>query len=150
MSPEEALAALREAFKSVPRPELMIRGTCYCDECVEHNQTLLAHTPETITLKELGNPGWDPICFASDRAFAYYLPAMVRLAFEDAVYIDQLLFHLNCPGRVEGLNQEQAAAARNALWVMVERAGEDADRFYDERLMEEAIGMLDSADMHNK
>ena len=143
MNPEEALAAVRRASKSVPRPELMICGTCSCDDCVEHNQTLLSHTPETIKLQELGNPGWDPICFASDRAFAYYLPGMERMAFEDAGYIDQLLFHLSCPGRVEALNRAQATAARDALWVMVEGAGEDAERFFDERLMEEAIGRLE-------
>jgi hypothetical protein len=143
VSPEEALAAVRRAFENVPRPELMIRGTCSCCECAEHNQTLLSHTPETITLQELGNAAWDPICFASDAAFAYYLRGMIRLALEDASYTDQLLFHLNCPGRVEALDPGQARAVLDALWVVTERAGEDAGRFYDDRMMEDAMGKLE-------
>lgn len=152
MTGQEALAAVRAAFEDIPRPELMIRGTCSCCECAEHNLTLLSHTPEMITLRELGTAGWDPICFASDAAFAYYLPGMIRLALADASYIDQLLFHLNCPDRVETLNRRQAAAALDALWLLADGALDDAledgraessTRFFDERFLEEAIRKLE-------
>ncbi len=120
-SADEALAALREAFRDVPRPEgLFINDTCMCCECQEHNATLAAHLPDDITLHELGNPGWDPICFANDRAFAYYLPAMIRLAFEDTCYMDQLDFHLSIPGRVDALTRQLAAAVLRALWKWAE------------------------------
>src|SRR5512138_3202270 len=104
-----ALAALREAFRDVPRPEgMFIHDTCLCCECQEHNTTLAAHTPGDITLAEFGSPGWDPMCFANEQAFAYYLPAMVRLAFEDTYYMGQLDFHLAIPGRVDALAPRHA------------------------------------------
>jgi len=87
-----------------------------CCECQEHNETLASHDPDSITLKELGNPGWDPMCFASDQAFAYYVPAMVRLAFEDPYYMEQLVFHLTRPGRAECLSRAQAGGVLAALW----------------------------------
>ncbi|MGA1875261.1 MAG: hypothetical protein ACMUIA_06620 [bacterium] len=120
MTPDEIFREVQEAFRDVCRPEEFVRGTCSCDECLEHNQTLAAHTPDNITMNELGNPGWDPMCFANDQAFAYYLPAMVRLAFEEDAYVDQLLFHLNSPGRLEILNDRQERAILDALWLLVD------------------------------
>ena len=116
MDPAEALKNVREAFRDFARPEgLFIYGTCRCEECEEHNQTLSSHTPENITLEELGNPGWDPMCMASDAAFAYYLPGMVRLAFEDSYYIYQLVFHLCLPSRLGNIGRAQAGALLIAL-----------------------------------
>lgn len=69
----------------------------HCDECAEHDQTLLSHDIDSIGLNELGNPGWDPICFCSDEGKKYYLPALVRLSLstiQDEFYFDQFLFHL--------------------------------------------------------
>ena len=48
----------------------------------------------------MGNPGWDPICFTSPEGFAYYFPALARLALappsaQHGWYADQLLFHLS-------------------------------------------------------
>ena len=49
-------------------------------------------------MRELGNPGWDPLCFCSAEGIEYYFPALVRLSLEtaknDEFYFDQLLFHL--------------------------------------------------------
>ncbi len=121
MNPAEAVQCVREAFRAVPRPDgLFIRGTCRCCECEEHNATLASHDVDSISLKELGNAGWDPMCFASDAAFLYYLPAMFRLAFEDRYYVDQLLFHLNLADRVALVNREQAAAMLMALRAWAE------------------------------
>jgi len=39
MTPDQAIASVRDAFRDVPRPEEFIYGTCHCDECVEHNGT---------------------------------------------------------------------------------------------------------------
>lgn len=73
----------------------------HCDECQEHDQTLLAGQIDTIGLEELGNPGWDPICFSSAEGVKYYMPALIRLSLEsvaDAFYLEQLLFHLEFDG----------------------------------------------------
>src|SRR5687768_6955562 len=69
----------------------------HCCECAEHDQTLLASDVDTIGLNELGNPGWDPLCFSSAEGLMYYMPALIRLTLDtmdDHMYLDQLLFHL--------------------------------------------------------
>jgi hypothetical protein len=140
---EEALDAVAEAFGEVARPQEFIWGTCRCPECLEHNQTLADHTPATITLKELGNPGWDPLCFANEQAFLYYLPAMMRLIFEDPYYIDQVLFHLNCPNRPGPLTAPQAKALVQVLWTFLEVEEERLGKFLDEVSWEQAMGKLE-------
>ena len=143
MTPAEAIANLSDAFNTFERPTEFIRGTCYCAECLEHNQTLASHNPETITLAELGNPAWDPMCFASDQAFAYYLPALIRLAFGPDSYLDQLLFHLNTPGRLNILDEKQARALLDALWVLIEIKGEEIAANLDESALEQVLEKLE-------
>jgi hypothetical protein len=143
MTKAEAMERVRQAFAEVPRPAEFGRGTCGCEECQEHERTLASHTPESIGMDELGNPGWDPICFANDAAFVYYLPAMLRLALETDYYADQLCFHLTLPGRLDPLSREQAATVLNALWALVDsaRAGELDE--CEARGLEDAIARLD-------
>lgn len=74
----------------------------HCEECAEHDQTLLSSTVRTIGLDELGNPGWDPICFCSEVGKKYYTPAFVRLSLESVnseFYFGQFLFHLESDGK---------------------------------------------------
>ena len=75
----------------------------HCSECAEHDETLLRSSIDRISLVELGNPGWDPMCFCSPEGIEYYFPALVRLSLEtaenDEFYFDQLLFHLECGGK---------------------------------------------------
>ncbi len=146
MTPDEAVANVEKAFGHVARPRRFIRGTCLCQECLEHDRTLAAHTPATITLAELGNPGWDPVCFASDQAFAYYLPAMIRLAFEPDYYVDQLLFHLNMPGRSDFLDSKQAKVLLDALWALFEAKGDRIAECLDEHDLEQALRRLERPD----
>ncbi|MDB4947477.1 MAG: hypothetical protein JWM27_126 [Gemmatimonadetes bacterium] len=138
---DDARAAVDLAFADVPRPVAFARGTCGCSECLEHEATLASHTRDTIGLAELGNPGWDPICFASDMAFAYYLPALVRLALTTDAYLDQLCFHLGRSGRQAAITREQAAAVLAALWAMVEADRVDA---CDAPGVEDAIAALEA------
>jgi len=73
----------------------------HCEECAEHDETLRTFTPETIGIDQLGNPGWDPICFVLPDAFKYYFPALVRLAPEAEglnSYLEQFLFHVTYQG----------------------------------------------------
>ncbi|HEY3282710.1 MAG TPA: hypothetical protein VGN26_10585 [Armatimonadota bacterium] len=137
-------ARLSEAFGSVPRPSVFVRESCWCCECQEHNETLAGHTPGTISLEQLGNAGWDPICFASDDAFLYYLPAMARLALESGCYWEHLLFHLSQPDRVAALNQAQAEAVLEALWLLVETRGEELSQAYPGCSAEDVMARLDS------
>lgn len=141
---EQALVAVERAFRDALRPREFIRGTCYCQECLEHNRTMAAHTPATISLTELGNPGWDPMCFANEAAFAYFLPAMVRLAFEEPAYIDQLLFHLNCPDRPGPLTPPQAEALLQALRALSEAEEESVVTNLDVSYLKQAMKKLEN------
>lgn len=70
----------------------------HCAECAEHDETLLGSSINQIGLNELGNPGWDPMCFCLAEGIEYYFPALVRLSLDTATnahfYFEQLLFHL--------------------------------------------------------
>jgi hypothetical protein len=71
----------------------------HCCECAEHDETLLANDIDSIGLQQLGNPGWDPLCFSSPAGFMYYMPALIRLTLDtidnpQETYLDQMLFHL--------------------------------------------------------
>ena len=150
MTSDASIATVREAFSDVARPSgLFVRGTCLCCECISHNEVLAAHDPDSITLKELGNPGYDPMCFASDEAFAYYMPAMVRLAFEDHHYMEQIVFHLTMPGRVERLSPAHAKAVRAALWswsaIYLEKVSTDWNITGEIYRFEEALRRLEAA-----
>lgn len=85
----------------VERPEHFTNFT-HCDECHEHDQTLLGSSVDDIGLNELGNPGWDPICFCNEAGKLYYMPAFIRLSLSsvnDEFYFCQWLFHLEYDGK---------------------------------------------------
>jgi hypothetical protein len=52
-----------QLFK-VPKPAHFTNYR-HCCECAEHDATLLAHDVHSISFQQLGNPGWDPLCFTS-------------------------------------------------------------------------------------
>ena len=73
----------------------------HCEECREHDETLRNSSPNSIGLDELGNPGWDPLCFCFEHGIKYFFPALIRLVLEsidDDFYFDQFLFHLGYEG----------------------------------------------------
>ena len=81
-----------------PKPE-HFTDYRHCCECAEHDQTLLTFDIDSIGLEQLGNPGWDPLCFSSPEGLIYYMPALIRLTVDtiskpSESYLDQMLFHL--------------------------------------------------------
>lgn len=71
----------------------------HCCECAEHDETLSAFDVDSIGLPQLGNPGWDPLCFSSAEGLMFYLPALIRLTLDTIddpreMYLAQMLFHL--------------------------------------------------------
>lgn len=84
LSPEDMsiLDMLVREFADVPRPSHFTNFT-HCDECAEHDQTLMSRDRDTVQRDDLGNIGWDPITFATSHGFAYYFPALARIALED-------------------------------------------------------------------
>jgi hypothetical protein len=88
---------------NVPKPEHFTNHR-HCCECAEHDETLLAQDVNSIGIEQLGNPGWDPLCFVSPEGFLYYLPALIRITLAtmdkpQERYLDQLLFHLIRDGK---------------------------------------------------
>lgn len=90
----------KEVFR-VQKPE-HFTNYLHCKECAEHDETLLKNDCDSISLEELGSPGWDPICFSHAKGKVYYTPAFVRLTLESMdtePYMDQFLFHLEGDGK---------------------------------------------------
>jgi len=101
----------------------------HCCECLEHDETLLAFDVDCIGLAQLGNPGWDPLCFSSVAGLMYYLPALIRLTLDTIenpreTYLDQLLFHLaqDGPGNrlVSACSKEQREFVADFLEYLVD------------------------------
>ena len=114
MTRDDIISDVDEHFSGLTRPGKFTRGTCQCPECLEHEETMQSFTPGDLPLGKLDNPGWDPICFASDEAYAYFMPGLVRLVLahtED--YVDQFLFHLS--GRAFALSAHQRRALLRVL-----------------------------------
>ena len=77
----------------------------HCSECKDHDDTLCSKSADTLTLAEVGNLGWDPICFITPEGMQYYFPALVRLALTPNAepdlydpYIYQFLRHVSTLG----------------------------------------------------
>jgi hypothetical protein len=133
----EILEQVREAFASCPRPEHFTNYT-HCCECAEHDDVLRSRDLETLSIEDVGNPAWDPICFISPEGFAYYLPALCRLALspEDphrGWYGYPFLFHLRYDGpqtvRILACTPEQRRAVAAVLRHILETRAELADRY---------------------
>jgi hypothetical protein len=98
----DVLARIQEAFGGLPRPE-HFTDYRHCCECAEHDELLRSHDPATLTIDDVGNPGWDPLCHISAEGFRYFMPALAGLALDPprsaaGWYLPQLLFHLNYQG----------------------------------------------------
>ena len=95
----------------------------HCEECMEHDETLLNSTIDTIGLEELGNPGWDPICFCSAEGVKYYMPSFIRLSLtsmDNEFYLEQFLFHLESNGKDNDLYQSCNEEQRQFILKFIE------------------------------
>ena len=96
MNKEEIIKKAFELPSLAARPEHFTNYN-HCCECKEHDEELLAHTPQTITREALGTMGWDPITFTTDEGFRHYLPGMIRVVLTetgDQSYYEQFLWHV--------------------------------------------------------
>jgi hypothetical protein len=111
MTKEQVISEIDKAFGGIGRPEMFIRGTCRCEECLEHEAEMQAFNPGDLDPDKLDNPGWDPICFASNRALGYLMPGLVRLVLDHTErYVDQFVFHVEQPERLAAFSPRQARA----------------------------------------
>lgn len=113
---------------NVPKP-IHFGNYRHCCECAEDDQALAASDVDSIGLEQLGNPGWDPLCFSSPEGLKYYLPALIRLTLDTiddprVTYLDQMLFHLIRDGAgnmlVTACSKEQREFVAGFLEYLVE------------------------------
>jgi hypothetical protein len=125
-----ALDAVRRAFSSCRRPA-HFTDHLHCDECADHDRTLLERTSETVTLADIGNPGWDPICFITPEGFAYYLPGLARLSIEASGYGPQFFLHLISDGprnaRFKHCSPDQRMAVADFLRYFIDTRADELD-----------------------
>ena len=125
MTRDQIMKYVAKVFGAVPRPEMFIRGTCGCEECREHEAAMQTFDPFDLPLEKLDNPGWDPICFAPNAAFAYFMPGLVRRVCENTGdYVTQVIFHVEQTERLETLLPEQAEVLVQLLDYVVIHAPE--------------------------
>jgi hypothetical protein len=120
---------------NVPKPEHFTNYR-HCCECAEHDNTLLAYDVNSIDIEQLGNPGWDPLCFISPEGFLYYVPALIRITLDTMAkpqerYLDQLLFHLIRDGKDHNLvrvcSPEQRAFIAGFLEYLINQYAAEID-----------------------
>ena len=140
---EKLIKEASEVSGKVERPQHFTDYE-HCCECAEHDDTLRAFDPDTITREALGHAGWDPVTFATDTGFRYYLPALIRMALTqsgDGCYIDQFLSQVIRDGprnsRWQACTAEERAVVLKALHALLEDRTEDVDNWLDaDRLMQ--------------
>ena len=134
MTDQEVLRLVEAAFADVPRPEHFTNFT-HCEECAEHDELLRSRDCSNLNVSDVGNPGWDPLCFSSGQGIAYFMPALARLAlapptYDFGWYGSQLLFHLGREERTNQLfafcNAEQRAAVLALLRQYSQNQPEEA------------------------
>lgn len=139
-----ALQLMYQAFQGCLRPE-HFTDFQHCDECAEHDDTLLRRTPDTITCQDVGNPGWDPICFISAAGFRYYLAGLARLVFEEPTdgrswYTAQFFWHLISDGPDNARFRACTTGQRNAVATLVGYIIETrSQQLHDECIADDAM-----------
>jgi hypothetical protein len=140
MSDDQAvLRRVRAAFAECERPEHFTNYT-HCDECAEHDELLRSRDADTLRIADVGNPGWDPLCYVDAVGFGYFFPGLARLALDDpdpeyGWYVPQLLFpptNLNQEGvnrHLRDFSHEQRRAVVALLQRIVETRPHLADDY---------------------
>lgn len=119
-------------------------------ESFDHNETLLKFNVDSITIEELGNQGWDPICFINDEGYLYYFPAFIRLCVnsnEEDYYIGQFLFHITYEGleneRVRLFNKDQKFFFKKFLIYLYNEKTDLIQLYGDEDYIENALFIIE-------
>ena len=132
MTDAEVMSILDAAFGKCGRPD-HFTNFAHCCECAEHDELLRSRDRGTLRIDDVGNPGWDPLCFTSAEGLLYYLPALSRLALDQPTeerdwYVPQLLFHLTYEQRenrilLAAAPDQRLAVVRLLRHIVETRAG---------------------------
>ena len=123
-----------EVFQSA-RPSGFIN--CSCLECREHEATLSKTDVSSLTMKEVGRPGWSALCMASVDGKKHFLPAMIRLALSEKHAGDALEMLLLITSGIHGddgrlleaCNPSQRHFVRDFLAYFIDRKTDLIDRY---------------------
>lgn len=131
----EILDRVRGVFASCPRPERFTNHP-FCGECEEHHETLASRDLDTLCFDDIGNGAWDPTTMATPEAFAYYMPALARLALDDphptwGWFGPQLLFQLERDGPRNERWQAMTAAQRATVVALLDHIVETRAELLD-------------------
>jgi hypothetical protein len=66
MNDDAILSVVAAAFDECQRPKHFTDYT-HCCECAEHDVLLRSRNRGTLTVADVGNPGWDPLCFVTNE-----------------------------------------------------------------------------------
>jgi hypothetical protein len=137
MTDAEVLSELGVAFAACARPE-HFTDFQHCCECAEHDELLRSRDRQSLRIEDVGNPGWDPLCFTSTEGLLYYLPTLGRLALDEPTldldwYVPQLHFHLTYKDAENRILRAATLAQRRAvvqlLRHIIETRGELCDKW---------------------
>ena len=145
MNDIDVLNKIIDAFGGSPRPDHFTNYR-HCCECAEHDELLRSRDIDTLTVEDVGNPGWDPICFVIEEGFTYFIPALCRLALESVKspsgwYPPQLLFHLNYQGKENKHLLAASAAQRDAVVQLLIHIEDTRDELVREYGVKEELGL---------
>jgi hypothetical protein len=137
------LELVRKAFSNCPKPEHFTNYE-HCDECQDHDDVLRSRDIETLAIKDVGNSGWDPLCYTSPQGFAYFFPALARLVLSEPAepfgwYGPQFFFHLTHDGQFSRFHPHFSREQKEAVVALLRHISETrqnlvADYMYDEEL----------------
>lgn len=128
MTDEQVLAIVDAAFGGVAKPEHFHEDLSDLENA-DHDALLRSRNRETLSMRDVENPGWDPLCGALPRGIGYFFPKLARLALitpRDSFdwYGWKLLFHLSHHGHQNGFllycNAQQRAAVVDFLAHIVQ------------------------------
>ena len=121
MKPIEKIRAL---FAKEKRPEHFTDYE-HCEECADHDRTLLKYDNTNLPSEAVTNPGWNPICFITPAGFRYYYPRLCELAYGtgDAFFLDSFLSHLEY--NIDLLSQDEKEATYELLIDISDKIRED-------------------------
>ncbi|MBW2255460.1 MAG: hypothetical protein JRI25_12795 [Deltaproteobacteria bacterium] len=83
LAAQPVLEDIERAYAGAPCPTTFT-NVDHCEECSEHNEWFLSHAPGDLDLEVLESisSGWNPFCFLQAPGWAWYLPAVTRLALQ--------------------------------------------------------------------
>jgi hypothetical protein len=122
------LELVRNAFSDCSKPQHFTNYE-HCEECQDHDDVLRSRDVATLTIKDVGNAGWDPLCETSAEGFAYFFPALARLVLAEPIepfgwYGPQLFFHLTHDGQCDRFISHFSLRQKNAVVTLLSHIGE--------------------------